>query len=244
MTKKIRIAACLLAAFCTWVGAPIAAELSVSPILLEFDAPSAAGVLTLVNSGDHDVTAQVRVFKWTQSGGQEVLAPATDVVASPPSISLTPNAKYTVRIVRTSKRPVQGEESYRVIVDQLPNLRDQQANSVNLLLRQSIPAFFRGHDLTPPKVSWSLTRDGKKVILSATNTGDVRLRLARLKLRDAAGKSISLGDGLLGYVLGQSSMSWIVPSLPPGFGSAGGVRVSVETQEGPLDAKVQSRAEQ
>ena len=152
MTIRAGMAACLVAVMCAGAGSSVASQLSIGPILLELNAPASAGILTLVNNEDHRVTVQTRVFRWSQSEGKEVLEPTTDVVASPPSITLEPNANYTVRIVRTSSRPVQGEESYRVIVDQLPDLRRQQTNGVSLLIRQSIPVFFRGLEFSAPEV--------------------------------------------------------------------------------------------
>ena len=40
----------------------IGSQLSVEPILLELNAPAAAGVMTLRNGQDTEVTVQVRVF--------------------------------------------------------------------------------------------------------------------------------------------------------------------------------------
>jgi P pilus assembly chaperone PapD len=76
--------------------------------------------LTLRNDEDTEVTVQTRVLRWSQNAGKETLEPTPDVVASPPAVTLAPGADYVVRVVRVSKQPVHGEESYRVIVDQLP----------------------------------------------------------------------------------------------------------------------------
>jgi fimbrial chaperone protein len=60
-------------------------------------------------------------------------------VASPPAAKLAPKSNYVVRVVRVTKRPVSGEESYRVLIDQLPEGAQQKGNAVNLLVRYSIP---------------------------------------------------------------------------------------------------------
>jgi len=164
------------------------------------------------------------------------------VVASPPAVTLAPGADYVVRVVRVSKQSVQGEESYRVIVDQLPRVRRQQARTVNLLIRQSIPVFFRGKELNIPNVSWSLSFEAGKLIVVANNAGDERLRIASLRLKDASGSSISFGNGLVGYVLGRSSMSWAAPNNPRGFGTGGAISITAETDKGPTHAVVQAPA--
>ena len=216
-----------------------AAQLHVEPILLEMNAPAASGTLTLRNSEDVEVTVQTRVQRWSQVDGRETLEPTSDVVASPPSVTLAPNADYVVRIVRVSKAPVRAEESYRVIVDQLPDVRRSAGRAVNLLIRQSIPVFFRARQIDRPNVVWSLKRSGDKLSIVARNDGDERLRIASLGLKDAAGRTASFGNGLIGYVLGLSAMSWVVPGRASGFGTGGQVSVSAETDKGQLHAVAQ-----
>lgn len=213
-----------------------ATKLRVEPVLVELTAPAAASVITLRNDEDFEITVQTRVMAWRQSNGEETLQPTTDVVASPPSIRLAPGANYIVRVVRVSQRPIRGEESYRLLIDQLPNIRSQQARTVNLLIRQSIPAFFRAPQLSRSNVSWSYSRRGEGLTITATNSGDERLRIAGLNLRDSAGRSMSLGSGLIGYVLGRSTMSWQLPRVPRGFGDSGTLSVSAQTDKLPVNA--------
>jgi fimbrial chaperone protein len=239
MFRGLTLAAVAMAALCGSAGTLSAAQLRVEPVLLELNAPAAAGSLTLRNDEDADVVVQTRVMRWSQADGKETLEPTADVVASPPTVKLAPGADYVVRVVRVSKRPVRGEESYRVIIDQLPNARRQQARAVNLLIRHSIPVFFRNPQLSTANVAWSLGYDGDKLVVVASNSGDERLRIASLRLRDATGATISFGNGLVGYALGRSSMSWIAPSPPRGFGASGSVSIAAETDKGPINAMAQ-----
>jgi fimbrial chaperone protein len=71
-------------------------------VLVEIAAPGAAGTLTLRNSGTAPLAAQLRLYRWTQSGGEECLDPTDEVVAAPPAIELRPQQDYLVRIVRVS----------------------------------------------------------------------------------------------------------------------------------------------
>ncbi|MBY0611111.1 MAG: molecular chaperone [Beijerinckiaceae bacterium] len=212
-----------------------AAQLRVEPILLEMNSPAAAGTLTLHNGADTEIAVQTRVQRWSQSGGQETLEPTSDVVASPPAVTLAPGADYVIRIVRVTKAAVQREESYRVIVDQLPDQRRRPAQAVNLLIRQSIPVFFRDPRITASKVTWSVRRQGQAVALAAENSGDERVRIAALNLKDASGRTLSFGKGLIGYVLGRSAMSWPLPQAA-GLTLKGPISISAETDKGPLRA--------
>jgi fimbrial chaperone protein len=211
-----------------------AGALQVEPVLVDVTAPGAASTITLRNEGNTPIDAQVRVFRWSLVDGVEKLEPTDDVVASPPSVTLTPKGQYIARIVRVSKQPVVGEESYRLLIDQLPDLSQQKNGTVNLMVRYSIPVFFGAANKKIPTLAWSLAVKGDKVTLMARNTGDRRLRISALSLRDAGGKSISFGPGLAGYALGQSTKTWTVASR--GFATNGAASISAQSDGGPVQA--------
>jgi len=212
-----------------------AGSLQVEPVLLDVTtAGAAASTLTLHNAGSTPINAQVRVFRWSQVHGEEKLEPTDDVAASPPVLTLGANAKNIVRIIRQSKQPVVGEESYRLLIDQLPDLSQQKNGGVNLMVRYSIPVFFGARNKKSPTLAWSVAVKGNKVTLSAHNTGDRRLRISALTLRDASGHRISLGAGLAGYALGQSTKIWTVTGH--GFSAQGSASVSAQSDGGPIQA--------
>jgi fimbrial chaperone protein len=219
------------------------AQLHVEPVLLEIDAPAAAAVLTLRNDDDSDAFVQTRVVRWSQSGDRESLDPTNEVVASPPSVKLAPHEDYVVRLVRVSRQPVINEESYRVIVDQLPTIRVRQTRAVQVLIRQSIPVFFRARDATVPEVSWSAYRVGTKLIVTGSNAGGMHLRIASLRLRATSGATTSLGNGLAGYVLGHATRNWTLPGGSTDFAAGGLVSVLANSDKGPVSAvvKLESR---
>jgi fimbrial chaperone protein len=231
MLAKTAITAFLLAG----AYAPATAgSLQVEPVLVDVTAPGAASTITLHNAGTAPINAQVRVFKWSLVNGEEKLEPTDDVVASPPSVTLGPDGKNIARIVRVAKTPVVGEESYRLLVDQLPDLTQQKNGAVNLMVRYSIPVFFGAATKKNPTLAWSVAVKGDKVTLAAHNTGDRRLRISALILKDASGRSISLGTGLAGYALGQSTKSWVIPAR--GFAASGSASISAQSDGGPVQA--------
>ena len=213
-----------------------AGTLQVEPVLVDVTAPGAASTVTLRNEGTTPINAQIRVYRWSLVDGQEKLEPTEAVVASPPAVTLTPKGEYIARIVRVSKQPVTGEESYRLLVDQLPDLSQQKNGAVNLLVQYSIPVFFGAPDKKNPTVAWSLAVKGDKIVLTARNNGDRRLRISALNLRDANGRTISFGNGLAGYALGQSSKSWTVPGSARGFATNGSASISAQSDNGPIQA--------
>jgi len=230
IAKAILTAALLLGTY----SSAGAGSLQVEPVLLDITAPGAASTVTLRNDGKKPISAQIRVFRWSIVNGEERLEPTHDVVASPPVETLAPARNYLVRIVRVTKRPVIGEESYRLLVDQLPDLSRQKNGMVNLLVRYSIPVFFGTADRQSPKIAWSVKRHGNKVILAANNSGQRRLRISALSLHDANGRTISFGRGLAGYALGKSTIRWTKPAH--GFAARGSATISAQTDRGPIRA--------
>lgn len=218
-----------------------AASLRVAPVLIDLRAPARAATLTLQNMQQQGVDVQIRVFRWRQKDGRESLDPTTDVVVSPPIIKLEPGVEQVVRVVRTATQAVTGEESYRVIVDELPAPSRRRDGTVALLLRYSIPVFFADRDGTDPKIAWRIERTGTAYTVSATNAGAKRLRVANMTLKDTRGATLARQDGLVGYVLGGSSTRFTVRALAAGA-PAGAVTLAAESDAGPFHATVTPRA--
>ena len=185
-----------------------AAQLHVRPVMIELTSPAAASKLVLTNRGRTPITAQVRLFRWIQKNGRDVLERTRMVVASPPLLKMQPGRDNIVRIVRLSKVPVQGEETYRLLVDEIPQ-KKPKGSGVVFALRYSIPVFFRQPGATPPKVSWQAFSRKGRLILRASNAGQLHERIVGLKLALPGGRTKTLYPGLAGYVLGNSARQWV-----------------------------------
>lgn len=234
MTALIRrvcvLASAVFASSSAWAG-----SLQVSPVLLEVPAPGAATVLTLKNTSPRVLNAQVRVFRWRQEGGQDRFEPASDVVASPPMVRMTPGTDYTVRVVRTARTPIAAEESYRVVVDELPDPERARTGAVSFLLRHSIPVFFMPPEGGRHRLAWSVETLEGRPHLVARNDGQRRARLSGLRV-GASQSSHVISDGLAGYVLPGSFMKW--PLRGPAL-QARTVSVSAMSDTGQINAVAQ-----
>ena len=214
--------------------------LRVSPVTLSLSAPQMATTLTLENPGDVPANVQVRVFRWTQQNGVDRLEPTRSTVVSPPIMTLAPGARQTVRVIRIAKDPIQGVESDRILVDQLPEAPTGAGGRVAFVVRQSIPVFFNGAAVRASPVRWTVRLGAHDVILEAANPGDLPVRIATPAI-ETGGNTIPLSDGLVGYVLGGSTMQWRL-ARPPGLASGsdvlayrdltGAVRVPITVRSG------------
>jgi fimbrial chaperone protein len=133
-----RIAAALL-----WLaaGPVVADEFSVSPTSIRVAATEQVATLTVVSGGPGATNGQVRVMRWRNENGRNDLEPTRDVTASPPSMHMKANQEITIRLVRKSKKPVRGQECYRVLIDKLPNVKGK-GPLVAFTVRQSVPLCF------------------------------------------------------------------------------------------------------
>lgn len=82
-------------------------------------------------------------MRWHNENGRNDLEPTRDVTASPPSMQMSPDQEITIRLVRKSKKPVRGEECYRVLIDKLPVVGGDQPQ-IAFIVRQSVPLCFGG----------------------------------------------------------------------------------------------------
>ena len=231
--RSVVIAAALL----LLAGAPAsAASLQVSPVSIAVQAPGEATTLTLRNTGKRALNAQIRVFRWSTTNGVQTLEPTEDVVASPPITSLAPESDYTVRLVRVSKRAVVAEESYRLLVDELPDPTAQKNSTVTFVLRYSIPVFFYAPTVSAPNIAWSISHRQGRLYVQASNSGDRHQRIADLKVQGDNGKVVSFGAGLTGYVLGRSTSVWSAPGKGHQLSAKGSVVISALSEYGRINA--------
>jgi P pilus assembly chaperone PapD len=86
-------------------------------------------------------------------------------------------------------------------------------------------------DASQPRLSWSIARRGGATVLAATNSGDKRIQIIDLRLIVAKGRTLMVGKGLAGYVLGHSARAWTLPSKA---GSVSGAVVVAASDHGPI----------
>jgi len=122
-------------------GAAFGNDFTVSPTSIKVAPGNQVTTLTVKAGGPGTTQGQVRVMRWLRDGGAGKLVATRDVVASPPALRMAPNQELTIRLVRTSKTPIKGEECYRVLVDQLPGA-NQDGQTVKFTVRHSVPLCF------------------------------------------------------------------------------------------------------
>jgi fimbrial chaperone protein len=214
----------------------LSGSLQVSATTLDVATPGAATSLMLRNPGSEAINVQIRVFRWSQKDGAEQLLATTDVVASPPFAAIPPGREYTVRIVRTAQAPVVGEEGYRLMIDELPRVGGGSELGVKFAVRHSIPVFFGAAGRASSALAWRGEAGHGQLRLIASNAGNRRVRLAALKVTGPEDVGVRQ-DGLVGYVLSRSSMSWTF-RVPGDRNLRGSAWITADSDSGPIHARI------
>lgn len=211
---------CLLPALASAKG-----QLQAGPILLQMAPGQKATRLNLSNTGDTKLAAQVRVYAWSQENGEDRLTPSDAVAASPPIVELAPGAEQVVRLVRLGGEAVGRDQSYRLVVDELPRHESESQTEVAVRMRYVLPLFVRASGAGEPQLRCTLG-DGA-AILECINSGGQAAQLGESRLIDQSDRELKLSAGLYGYVLPGSRRIW---SLPEESSGLAGREVRLETR--------------
>lgn len=216
----------ILASLALASSVAVGSGLQVSPVMLSLQATQNADGLWLSNTGDGIVHAQVRVYHWTQQGGEEQLTPSRGLIISPPMMQLAIGDKQMVRVIRTGAPPHGAgavEDAYRVSIDELP-IDAQGKKGLQFVLHYSVPVFVEpaGTKAVAPQLQWSLQREGDHAVLQIANTGTGHAQLSQVSYMDSTGRRIEISGGLLGYVLPGATMHWTLKQSAAAF-VAGGI---------------------
>ncbi|MDO5653353.1 MAG: fimbria/pilus periplasmic chaperone [Brachymonas sp.] len=207
------VAGCALLAAAT-AGA---AALQISPVSLSLPAGERAGMFTLGNASAEPITAQVRVFRWTQNAeGEDVLQPTSNVVVSPPMVQIAANGEQQFRVIRTQPSG-QAEETYRLIVDELPAPSATPKKGLQLVLRYSVPVFLNTAQNPETTLQWRAEPGPtpKSSVLTIRNSGAAHAQISRVWVSRGEGKeALSISNGLFGYVLSGQTIRRTVAVSP------------------------------
>ncbi|MEG4686298.1 molecular chaperone [Enterobacter cloacae] len=188
----------------------LAATLQVAPVTLDLQNGQRATAVTLTNTGKAAIHAQIRVYEWTQKNGQDVLVATNEVVSSPAMTALAPGQQQLVRIIVMQPGIHTQEQSYRLVIDELPDATSRAANpnAVHFLLRYSIPVFIAGPQNTPVgHDALSCEQADSPATIRCYNAGKSHIRLSHLEALTASGQVAGSVKGLAGYVLpGQTAL--------------------------------------
>lgn len=230
--KGVSGAVLSLAMLSAAVGVQAATSVLIWPIDPVIEAEQKAGALWLENRGTAPANLQVRVFAWRQGDYDDQYQPQRDIIGSPPVANIAPGQKQLIRLTRTGASPAGQEQSYRIIIDEIPaplmarDAADKPQAAIQFQMRYSVPLFVYGEGLWgkpdasgardaagvgKPLLSWRQVAVQGKPFVEIRNSGPIHARLTDVVLQQGS-KAQPLVEGLLGYVLPGATMRWPAPA--------------------------------
>ena len=242
VSARIVTGAAVLA--CVLASPARAASLQISPVMINLRATQTATGISLQNDGDVPIYGQVRVFLWDQKGGDDVLTPTDDMIASPPVMQIAPKSTQTIRLVRRSGGAPGPERQYRVLIDEVPTDTETR-EGVSIKLQYSVPVFIAATaPNVAPQLSWQFFKRDGAWYLRVSNSGTLHAQIGATTLATADGKEYELSKGLLGYALAGRQREWRLALAPTiALDGALAIRANINTRPGSASGEVVAKPE-
>lgn len=194
----------------------LAASLQVAPISIAFSPQEKAKEIWLTNTSERPIRAQTRVLIWSQVAGQDQVNPTRDLVASPSITEIKAGEQQLIRIIRIAPQNTAVEQTYRLLIDELPSSGQADAQTgLQLLLQYSIPVFIQPTDSIAMRNGLTLLNQVnfqyQNQQLIVKNNAKSHIRISELTYINPNGERIPLINGLVGYALAGQSMRWEIP---------------------------------
>ncbi len=227
-------------ALAAWPRPAPAADLEVSPVVVDLAAGRRTALLTLRNAGAAPARFQARAFAWTNgTDGAMKLAPTREVAVFPPLLELAPGESRNLR-VGTDAPAAAVERAWRLTVEELPREdAPREGVRVQVLTRLGLPVFLAPAEPLARGEVVFLERAGGKVKVALRNTGTVRLRPSAVALALVSGKGETVFEKALQpwYVLAREERIWEVEPPPGACERAAEMVVTVQLESGPLTGR-------
>lgn len=226
-----------LALLTVCMSAAHAGSFTVNPVRVTLSSSQAVAAVTVKNVGNEATVVQLESSSWTQHDGKDVLEPTSDILATPPIITVPPGGSRIVRVGLRRPADPQRELTYRLFLREVPPPQPV-AQGLRIALLISMPVFVVPPHPPAAEVQWRAVRlqDGN-IQLQARNTGHSHIQLGHLEITQAGAGTAIATRNMAEYLLPDNGREWTVlaKSAPPV-----GTRLSVTSLAdiGPIKATV------
>lgn len=196
----------LAASGSAWCG-----TFTVSPVRIQISSARPNAILQVTNHEDEPVTFQAHVVAWSFDGQKDVYADSDNIVLNPPIATVAPHQTQLIRL--GLRRSVEGaaEESYRLIVEEVPPPARPGFRGVQTVLRFSIPIFANPKSPSVPQVHWvAMHTSDAHLRVIATNRGSAHVQIKSLEVTGADSPDDYLKGTMLTYLLPTQQREWLI----------------------------------
>ena len=197
--RRRRVAYWGLALVMGLVAQVCSAQVSISPVVVEVDAPRRPVAITVTNSGERPIRLQAEVLLWRQTDGVDQFEASDDLLVVPSIIEVPANSSQVIRVVLRSPSPSPVERSYRLVLENITEDRAEPGGaSVSFKFTHNLPVMIAPSGKVRNMMRW---KPCAYVALPASPVGAAQLKQACVRLFNAGNRRIRVhtltlrGDG-------------------------------------------------
>jgi fimbrial chaperone protein len=212
-----------------------AQALAVLPVNILMQPGQKAATLTVTNQGTTETAIQIRAFAWNQPDGTDQLTTSDTIIVSPPLASIAAGATQVIRII-LRQSPQSSEDTYRILVDQIPP--KAEPGVVHIVLRMSIPIFAQPMARAVPHVQFHLEFDAGQLYLVGINDGLHHEAIRNIELSTSDGRTLKADSSSSPYILAGVSRRWHIVVDGPLPLSSESLRLTAHADAGAIEQQV------
>ncbi len=191
-----------------------------NPVRVTLSPTQTVAAVTVANVGSESTVVQLETSSWSQHDGQDALTKTTEILATPPIVTIPPGGSRIIRVGLRRAPDPQHELTYRMFLREVPP-PEPIAQGLRVALLISMPVFVVPAQQLNPEVQWHALRmqDGN-IRLTATNKGQAHIQLGQLEIAPAEGGPPIATRNMAEYLLPDNSREWtITPRSPATVGA-------------------------
>ena len=218
----------ILFALSVFVTDAVAGNFGVSPLDLQFSSDRKRASITVSNEDKKPLSIRLTAMKWTQDvDGKDVYTETKDLIFFPKRLETKPGQKRVVRI-GVKGNPAQGENAYRLFVEELPPPQTKKRQTtLAVLVTIGVPIFNSSNNFAQKVRVDKVNFVEGNMVLKMSNSGTSRSRISRFVTDD--GKVVS--ESIKGrYLFPGISKSYTVKP-PKDLCSIGKLSLVIETEK-------------
>ncbi len=186
------IAVCALA-----MATGSASALELSPVTVILSEAKPIGSVVLRNEKDRPAAFELEGLKWSQRDGRDIHTVDSDLIVTPPIVSLAPGESILVRVGLLSTAPdAVAEDSYRLKILDISSLEETRT-PLKIRTQVLMPVFVRPAESVEDIVSTLATDREGRTCLFLENNGNVHQKLVSVASRSDASQSVAVQQYVL-----------------------------------------------
>lgn len=219
-----------------------AGSIEISPVRVDLSARARVSVLSVRNTGEDETVMQVSVIRWSAEDAANAFEPAVGLLVTPTTFRLSPGAVQVVRVGLRNAPPADTEMTYRLIIEEVPAVQDQDTTQMRMVVRHDLPVFVAPLAAVQHRLDLSMDCSAQGTVLTLRNSGNSHLKVVRITLQAPATDALQADWKTFEYLLPGSKKQWPVSALSALAANTGSLNYLAKayTEQGSFSADVQN----